>query len=608
LDDSRARRSRGASSAAGRLERNRVVAMSTRHRLRKVLIANRGEIAVRIIQACRELGLSAVAVYSEADREALHVALADESYAIGPAPAAQSYLNLGRLLEVARACGADAVHPGYGFLAENASFARACREAELTFVGPTPEAMEAVGGKIAARALAERLGVPVVPGETLALQSIEQAAAVADRIGYPVAIKASAGGGGRGLKMVAGPEVLAAALESAQREGLAYFADSTVFMERYLVAPRHVEVQVAGDTHGRVLAVGTRDCSTQRNHQKLIEEAPACLPAQTQSAMLEAAQRLAAAIGYTGAGTAEFLVEDDCFYFLEMNTRIQVEHTVTEAVTGLDLVKMQLLVAAGEHLPFTEADCAPRGHAIECRINAEDPAERFRPGPGLLTRYRAPTGPGVRVDSGVYQGYTIPASYDSLIAKLVAWGRDREEARRRMLRALDQYEVAGVPTTIPFHRYVLMHDDFVQGRITTPFVGRLDLTVLPAQEVPVAPEPAASDPVAVGPRESYIVEVNGKSFTVAVAQAARSRSSRARERRGPSASHGSGNVISPMHGVVLRIAAAAGQGVEAGDLLMVVEAMKMENEITAQRAGTVSELRVAVGDTVEVGSVLAVIS
>ncbi len=583
--------------------------MSAGHRLRKVLIANRGEIAVRIIQACRELGISAVAVYSEADREALHVALADESYEIGPAPAVQSYLNIGRILEVARSCAADAVHPGYGFLAENAAFARACRDAGLIFVGPTPEAMEAVGGKIAARALAERLGVPVVPGETLALQGIEQAAAVAKRIGYPVAIKASAGGGGRGLKMVPGPEALASALESAQREGQAYFADSTVFMERYLEAPRHVEVQVAGDTHGRVLAVGTRDCSTQRNHQKLIEEAPALLPPQTESAMLEAAQRLAAAIGYTGAGTAEFLVEDGCFYFLEMNTRIQVEHTVTEAVTGLDLVKMQLLVAAGEHLPFAETDCIPFGHAIECRINAEDPAARFRPGPGPLARYRAPTGPGVRVDSGVYQGYTIPAAYDSLIAKLVAWGRDRDEARRRMLRALDQFDVAGVPTTIPFHRYVLTHDAFVEGRITTPFVGRLDLSVLPAQEIPAAPEPAAGEPAAVGPRETYLVAVNGKRFTVEIAQAARPRSARSRGRRLPSAIHGgSSNVISPMHGVVLRVAVQAGQSVEAGDLIMVIEAMKMENEVTAHRAGTVAEIRVAVGETVEVGSVLATIA
>ena len=573
----------------------------------KVLVANRGEIAVRVIQACRELGLGTVAVYSEADREGLHVLLADEAYEIGPPPAAQSYLDVERILSVARESGARAVHPGYGFLAENPRFARACREAGIIFVGPAPEAMEAVGGKIAARALAERLDVPVVPGETLAIESVEQAAQVATRIGYPVAIKASAGGGGRGLKVVRTADELPTALESAQREGAAYFADATVFIERYLAAPRHVEVQIAGDTQGTVIAVGTRDCSTQRNHQKLIEEAPAPLDPRLTQDIMAAAQRLAAAIGYTGAGTAEFLVEGDAFYFLEMNTRIQVEHTVTEAVTGLDLVKMQLRVAAGEPLPFTQDDCTPWGHAIECRINAEDPAARFRPGPGTLLRYRAPTGAGIRVDSGVYQGYTIPNQYDSMVAKLVAWGRNREEARRRMLRALGEFDIAGVPSTIPFHQMVLSHEAFVHGGVATPFVGGLDLSALPAQAIlgSAAADEEAPDDAPAG--DAYAVEVNGKRFTVQVAPLARRRSGRTRERRGARHADANGAVTSPMHGVVLRVAVQSGQQVAAGDLLMVLEAMKMENEIAAPRDGVVTTLGAAAGETVEVGSMLVTI-
>jgi len=583
----------------------------------KVLIANRGEIAVRVIQACRELGLGAVAVYSDVDRDALHVQLADEAYEIGPAPAAQSYLNIPRIIEVARAAAVGAIHPGYGFLAENADFARACRDAGIVFVGPTPESMEAVGGKIAARALAEQLGVPVVPGETAALESLEQATAVAARVGYPVAIKASAGGGGRGLKVVAGEAELPAALESARREGTAYFADATVFMERYLAAPRHIEVQLAGDAHGTVVAVGTRDCSTQRNHQKLIEEAPAPLPDRLTDRIMDAARRLAAAIGYVGAGTAEFLVAGDSFYFLEMNTRIQVEHTVTEEVTGLDLVKMQLRVAAGERLPFTAEDCVPRGHAIECRINAEDPAARFRPGPGTLVRYRPPTGPGVRLDSGVYQDYTIPSAYDSMIAKLVVWGRDREDARRRMLRALDGFDIAGVPSTIPFHRLVLSDEVFIAGRVATTFVAELDLSSLPAQQIvpPSASEtattlrtPTAADAADMDAGETFLVDVNDKRFTVRIAEARQRRAGRARGGRGAgAATDNTSSVVSPMHGVVLRVAVTQGQTVQEGDLLLTIEAMKMENEVTAPRAGTVTALAATVGATVEVGATLATI-
>ncbi len=575
---------------------------------KKVLIANRGEIAVRVIQACRELGLGTVAVYSEADRESPAVAMADEAYLIGPAPSAESYLNIARILAVAASCGAEAIHPGYGFLAENAGFARACLDAGLVFVGPSPESMEAVGGKIAARTLAEQLGVPVVPGRTAALDSLEAAIAVAEQVGYPVAIKASAGGGGRGLKVVLSAADLPVALESAQREGAAYFGDATVFMERYLQAPRHIEVQIAGDHHGNVVAVGTRDCSVQRNHQKLIEEAPAPLDVALTARIMEAARRLASAIDYIGAGTAEFLVEGDQFFFLEMNTRIQVEHTVTELVTGLDLVKMQLLVAAGEPLPFTERDCLPRGHAIECRINAEDPASRFRPGPGLITRYRPPTGPGIRVDSAAYQGYTIPTNYDSMIAKLIAWGRDRDEAIARMRRALEQFQIGGVPSTIGFHHLTLSHPDFMAGGVSTTFVSRLDLAGLPpyVPEVSAAADGTTAGSLAGG--DDYLVEVNGKQFTVRVAPDGRrtragGRAARSRHKTAEAV----GAVTSPMHGVVLRVAVTQGQTVESGDLLLTIEAMKMENEITAPKAGTVVALGTQPGATVDVGTLLATI-
>lgn len=574
----------------------------------KVLIANRGEIAVRVIQACREIGLATVAVYSEADRDALHVLLADEAREIGPAPAAQSYLDIPRIIATALETGAGAVHPGYGFLSENASFARACLEAGLIFVGPSPESMDAVGGKIAARSLAERLGIPVVPGETAALENAEQAAVVAGRVGYPVAIKASAGGGGRGLKVVSSPDDLAAALESAQREGAAYFADPMVFLERYVSAPRHIEVQLAGDAQGAVVAVGTRDCSVQRNHQKLIEEGPAPLDTELASRIMGDAVRLAREIGYTGAGTAEFLVSGNDYYFLEMNTRIQVEHTVTEEVSGVDLVKMQLRVAAGEPLGFTQDDCLPRGHAIECRINAENAAAKFRPGPGLVTRYRPPTGPGIRLDSAVYQGYTIPSTYDSMVAKLIAYGRDRDEAIRRMVRALDQFDIAGVPTTIPFHRHVMTDPLFVAGAVPTTYVSGLDLSDLPRYTPEtVAPVAVSTTVEAAGSGEEFVVAVDGKNFNVRVASArAQSRSRRGpRGRGGPEAD---GAVLSPMHGVVLRVAVEEGQQVEEGALLMIVEAMKMENEIIAPRTGTISALTVTAGATVDVGATLATIS
>ena len=575
---------------------------------RSLLIANRGEIAVRIIQACRELGIATVAIYSEADAEALHVLLADRAYAVGPAPASLSYLNIARIVEVARESGAEAIHPGYGFLAEHAGFARACLEAGLTFVGPPPQAMEAMGGKIPARQLAERAGVPVVPGESAAIESVAQAESVAARVGYPLAIKASAGGGGRGLKVVGGPEELAAALEAARREGQAYFGDPTVFIERYVAEPRHVEVQILADAYGAVVSLGQRDCSVQRQHQKLIEEAPAPVGERLRAALDAAAVRLASGIGYTGAGTLEFLVDGEDFYFLEMNTRIQVEHTVTEMVTGIDLVQAQIRIAAGEPLWFGQEEVQLSGHAIECRINAEDPAQGFRPAPSTVRQYRPPTGPGIRLDSALYPGYTIPPHYDSMVAKLIAWGETRELARRRMLRALAEFAVEGPPTTIPFHRMALAHPDFVAGRASTGFVGRLDLTQLPGGGL-VLPatarqsEPAASVPeLPTGPVRRFQVAVNGARYRVELAEErAGGGGARERARSGGGGAGGDGAISSPMHGVVIRVPVAEGEAVERGAVLCVIEAMKMENEILAPQAGTVASLAVAPGDTVDAG-------
>jgi acetyl-CoA carboxylase biotin carboxylase subunit len=444
-------------------------------RIRKLLVANRGEIAVRVIRACREQGIATVAVFSQADREALHVQMADEAYPIGPPPATESYLAIDTLVATARRAGADAVHPGYGFLAENARFAEACAAAGLTFVGPPPAAIRAMGDKTAARRLARDLKVPMVPGTLEPLGSDAQAAARAGEIGYPVMLKAALGGGGKGMRLVRREAELADALRAARSEADAAFGDAAVYLERAVLEPRHVEIQVLADAHGAVVHLGERECSIQRRHQKLVEESPsAYVDAGLRARMGEAACRVARAAGYVNAGTVEFLVDADRnFYFLEMNTRLQVEHPVTEMVTGIDLVREQLRIAAGEPLGYGQADVAWRGWAIECRINAEDPFGGWLPSPGTITGLRAASGPWVRDDSGAYEGYTVPRWYDTLLAKLIVWGADRDAAIERMTRALGEYKIAGVRTTIPVLQRIVSHPDFRAGRLSTAFLDRV---------------------------------------------------------------------------------------------------------------------------------------
>jgi acetyl-CoA carboxylase biotin carboxylase subunit len=462
---------------------------------KKILIANRGEIAVRVIRACREMGIASVAAYSEVDRAALHVRKADEAYAIGPAAAAESYLNIGKILDVAKRCGADAIHPGYGFLSENAQFARACTEAGVKFIGPSAKSMEMMGSKTRARQHMDEVGVPFVPGTSRGLESPEQAEEVAEKIGYPVMLKAAAGGGGKGMRLVSYKEELRAALESAQSEAQRAFGDGEVYIEKAIVNPRHIEMQILGDEHGNLVYLGERECSIQRRHQKVLEESPSPLvDPEMRRKMGEVAVRVGRAAGYVNAGTVEFLADQNKnFYFLEMNTRLQVEHPVTELVTGWDLVHLQIRIAAGEPLPFTQNDVQIRGHAIECRIYAEDPDNNYFPSPGKITLLLAPSGPGIRRDSGMYEGWTVPIDYDPLLAKLIGYGSDRGQAISRLVRALNEYFVGGIKTNISLFRRILNDAEFQAGRLDTGFLDRM--MKLPA---PTKPEEEAIAAIAAG--------------------------------------------------------------------------------------------------------------
>ncbi|MGI9613617.1 MAG: acetyl-CoA carboxylase biotin carboxylase subunit [Acidimicrobiales bacterium] len=585
----------------------------------KVLVANRGEIAVRVIRACRELGIETVAVYSELDRNALHVRLADESYALGGETAADSYLNTDAILDVIERSGAEAVHPGYGFFSENADFARAITDRGVVFVGPPPAAIEVMGDKISAREAAEKVGVAGVPGNTQFLSGPEEIVAFGEANGWPVAIKAAFGGGGRGMKVVTSADEVDNALESAKREALAYFGRDECYVEKYLSKPRHIEIQVLCDSHGNGIYIGQRDCSAQRRHQKLIEEAPAPeLSPEVATAMGEAAVKVAKGCAYTNAGTVEFLYEDGDFFYLEMNTRLQVEHPVTEMVSGLDLVALQLAIAAGAELPLTQDDVELSGHAIEVRINAEDPAGgRFLPSPGPITRLRPPSGFGVRWDGGYEAGDEISQFYDNLVGKLVCWGADRDIAIARTIRALGELEIEGVKTTIPADIAILAHDDFRKVEHSTKWVeDQLDLSDVGAETA--APVPAEGDEEQEPKvRRDVDVEVNGKRFSVSLwvpesAGATPASSAKKPKRRAAAGSAstgtGSGDVVVPMQGTVVKVLVEEGQEIESGETVLVLEAMKMENNVTAQRSGTVSEINVAAGDSVSGGDVVVVIA
>jgi len=589
--------------------------------VRKVLIANRGEIAVRIVRACRDAGLSSVAVYAEQDLDALHVTMADEAYALEGHTAADSYLNIDKILKRAADAGADAVHPGYGFLAENAAFARAVAEAGLTWIGPPPAAIDALGDKVAARRIAQEVGAPLAPGTDGPVSGVDEVDAFVARHGLPVAIKAAHGGGGRGLKVVRSAAEITEMYESAVREAVAAFGRGECFVERYLERPRHVETQCLADAHGNVVVVSTRDCSLQRRHQKLVEEAPAPFLSGEQVTLLyDASKAIMRRAGYTGAGTCEFLVgQDGTISFLEVNTRLQVEHPVSEEITGIDLVREMFTIADGQELGY--GDPATRGHAIEFRVNAEDPGRGFLPAPGTITRWAQPSGPGVRVDAGYGPGMTVPQAFDSLLAKLIVTGADRQQALERSRRALAEFEVGGMPTVLPFHRAVVRDPAFtdepfsVHTRwIETEFAGSI-----PPYSGP--PGQAGDAGTGGGPpeRERITVEVQGKRLEV-VLPAGLGRAgappaprpagpggaaSRARRSARPGGGRGDGDTLtSPMQGTIVKIVAGEGQRVSAGDPIVILEAMKMEQPLTAHKDGTVTGLAVKVGQTVAAGEAL----
>ncbi len=578
----------------------------------KVLVANRGEIAIRIFRTLRELGIGSVAVYSDSDRGALHASFADEAFAIGGRAAAESYLDVDKLLAAAERAAAEAVHPGYGFLAESAAFARAVEAAGLVWIGPPPDAIELMGLKTAARARMQSAGVPVIPGSEGPVESDDEVAALGEMLGYPLLVKAAAGGGGKGMRVVASPAEIADALAAARREGRAYFADASVYVERYLEDPRHVEVQVLADAHGNVIHLGERDCTIQRRHQKLVEETPSpAVSPELRDRIGRIAVDAARAVGYRSAGTIEGLLgPDGDYFFLEMNTRIQVEHTVTELVTGLDLVREQLLIAAGRPLSLRQEEVTLHGHAIECRINAEDPSNGFLPSPGRIASYREPAGPGVRVDSGVAAGSTVSDLFDPLLAKLVVHDTDRERARRRMLRALAEFEIGGVETLLGFHRALLSEPCFAAGETCRGIVESRELAERAKQFSHEETTLAAAADGALSTKTT-IVEIDGRRVEVRVSRPEPPYRALARRRRERGHARGRGGsagaVVSPMQGTVLELRVGDGDEVEAGAVICIVEAMKMENEVSAPRAGVIAELGVAAGSPVTIGQTICLV-
>ncbi|MFB6211696.1 MAG: acetyl-CoA carboxylase biotin carboxylase subunit [Halobacteriales archaeon] len=603
----------------------------------KVLAANRGEIAVRVMRAANELGAETVAIYSDADKHAGHVQYADEAYNVGPARAADSYLDQSAIIEAAERAGADAIHPGYGFLAENADFAAAVEASDATWVGPSSEAMEQLGEKTKARSAMQAADVPVVPGTVEPVESADRVATLGEEYGYPIAIKAEGGGGGRGLKVVRGPDDVEEAFESAQREGEAYFDNSNVYVEKFLADPKHIEVQILADEHDNVRHLGERDCSLQRRHQKVIEEAPSpALDPDLREEIGNAARRGAREAGYTNAGTFEFLLEDGEFYFMEVNTRIQVEHTVSEVVTGIDIVKWQLRVAAGEEITFPQDAVEIDGHAMEFRINAENPAEEFAPTPGPLATYAPPGGIGVRIDDAIHEGDEIGGDYDSMIAKLIVGAEDRQECLARSGRALKEFDVEGVHTTIPFHRLMLNDETFVAGEHTTKYLDeQLDPTAIDDAVEQWGPDTVETTAEGTVAEREFTVEVNGKRFDVVLEEAipgdidgpanepadrsgggsgraastdASGGSDTDTDDDGDAVAEGDGEVVTAeMQGTILDVAVAQGDTVDAGDVLCVLEAMKMENDVVASRAGTVSAVNIEEGQSVDMGDTLVVI-
>ena len=575
--------------------------------MKSLLIANRGEIAVRVIRTAREMGLRTIAIYSELDRDALHVDLADEAWNVGPGPAAQSYLNQESILQVAHESGAEAVHPGYGFLSENSGFARAVSEAGLIWVGPPPDAIKAMGDKITSRRSAEKFGVPTVPGITDAVTTVEEVKKLAAEYGYPVAIKAAHGGGGKGLRVVHEVGDIESGFDAARREADAYFGNPEVYVEKYLERPRHVEAQVMFDTQGNGMFLGERDCSVQRRHQKLIEETPSPgLTSRQRRALGKAAVAAGKSCGYVGAGTVEFLVDQEGdFYFLEMNTRLQVEHTVTEMVTGLDLVEWQIRVASGEELDMPEVE--PRGHSIEFRINAEDPYRDFLPTPGQVVEWQEPSGPGVRVDSWIRPGTAVSQYYDNLMAKLIVWAPTREAAISRGRRALEEFRIEGVSSTIPAHLAVLDHPDFANGDHHTRWMEEMvELTGGSPEAPQQLPEEEQFS------RRDLKVEISGRRFSVSYWAPEPATEGQVRRRPPKLATSGTsavndGVIAAPMQGTIVKVSVEAGDAVKEGDPICVLEAMKMENEVKAPAAGEVIDLRVEPGDTVAVGQVIAIV-
>ncbi len=585
----------------------------------KVLIANRGEIAIRVARTLKEMGITSVAVYSEIDRDAPHVGAADEAHLIGPAVPAESYLNIQKIIDTAKEAGAEAIHPGYGFLAENADMARACAEYDITWIGPPPEAIEAMGSKTRAREIMEQAGVPIVPGSTEVAKDLDEARKQADEAGYPVACKAAGGGGGKGFRVAMTPDDLQEAFEGSAREGEKFFSDARVYIERYLEDPRHVEVQVLADSHGNVIHLGERDCSIQRRHQKVIEEAPGPhVDEEMRERIGKIATDAAAAVGYRGAGTIEGMQVGDEYFFLEMNTRVQVEHCVTEMVTGIDIVREQILVAAGEALSIAQEDVELEGWSIECRINAEAAHKKFAPAPGPIgDSYREPSGPGVRVDSGVEGGSEVTPMYDPMVAKLIVWDVDREKATRRMLRALGEYDSGGLTTLIPFHEAILATEQWAKGETCRDLMEDTDWlkSTAPADAKP--PEPSGDGGEMM--TRDYKVEVGGKLFDVKVigeapaggvaapAAGGGGKKPPKRERKGSGPSASSEALPAPLQGTILKVAVEKGAEVSEGDLICVIEAMKMENEITAHRSGKVEDLPISEGAAVGAGDTLAVI-